>query len=61
MRHHVPQDAGSDVSGSWGKPRLRDAGVVEARLCDWADELRFVGNDAAHDLSFSVTKEEARD
>ncbi|MFY9726779.1 MAG: DUF4145 domain-containing protein [Bryobacteraceae bacterium] len=41
--------------------RLRDAGIVEARLCDWADELRFVGNDAAHDLSFNVTKEDARD
>lgn len=41
--------------------RLRDAGVVEARLCDWADELRMVGNDAAHDLSLTVSKEDARD
>lgn len=41
--------------------RLRDAGKVEARLCDWADELRLFGNDATHDLSCQVSKEDARD
>ena len=41
--------------------RLRDAGVVEARLCGWADELRTVGNDAAHDLQLNISKEDARD
>lgn len=40
---------------------LRDAGVVEERLCNWADELRIVGNDAAHDLLLSISKEDARD
>jgi hypothetical protein len=41
--------------------RLRDGGVVEARLCAWADELRMVGNDAAHDLLLNISKEDARD
>lgn len=41
--------------------RLRDAGKVEERLCIWADELRIVGNEAAHGLSLNISKEDARD
>jgi hypothetical protein len=41
--------------------RLRDSGKIEAKLYDWASELRMVGNDAAHDLSMDVSKDDARD
>jgi hypothetical protein len=41
--------------------RLRDSGKIEAKLYDWANELRMVRNDAAHDLSVVVSKDDARD
>lgn len=41
--------------------RLRDTGKIEAKLYEWANELRLVRNDAAHDLSAPVSKEDARD
>lgn len=40
---------------------LRDSGRIEARLYDWADELRLVGNDAAHDLDIRISKDDAVD
>jgi hypothetical protein len=40
---------------------LRDMGVIEGRLFDWADELRLVGNEAAHDVNVQVGPEDARD
>lgn len=41
--------------------RLRDTGKIEAKLYDWANELRLLRNDAVHDLSAAVSKDEARD
>lgn len=41
--------------------KLRDAGRIEARLYEWADELRLVGNDAAHDFEREISKTDAVD
>jgi len=41
--------------------KLRDDGVIEKRLFEWADSLRLVGNEAAHDVESEVHKEDARD
>lgn len=41
--------------------KLRDDGVIEKRLFEWADSLRDVGNEAAHDMAEEVPKEDARD
>jgi hypothetical protein len=41
--------------------RLRESGKIEAKLHDWADELRLVRNDAAHELSGAFSKDDARD
>jgi hypothetical protein len=41
--------------------KLRDSGRIEARLYEWADELRLVANDAAHDLEVRISKQDAVD
>ena len=41
--------------------QLRDSGRIEARLCSWAEGLRLVGNDAAHDLHLCISKQDALD
>lgn len=41
--------------------RLRDAGTLDPRLFEWADALRVVGNDAAHDVHAAVSREDALD
>lgn len=40
---------------------LRDAGVIEPRLVEWAHAVRLAGNDAAHDIEVQATESEARD
>jgi len=40
---------------------LRDSNRIEARLYEWAEGLRLVGNDAAHDLHPRITKQDALD
>jgi hypothetical protein len=35
--------------------------VIDARLLEWADELRIIGNDAAHDLDAIISHDDARD
>lgn len=40
---------------------LRASGRIEAKLYEWADELRLVGNDAAHDLNIQISKQDAVD
>lgn len=40
---------------------LRDTGVIDARLYEWADELRLFGNDAAHDVTVEISGPDARD
>ncbi len=40
---------------------LRDAGQIDQKLLAWADELRLIGNDAAHDLDVVIEQADARD
>lgn len=40
---------------------LRDRGIIENRLFEWADALRISGNEAAHDVAVTVSQEDARD
>lgn len=40
---------------------LRERGVVEQRLYEWAEALRDAGNDAAHDVNVTVSREDASD
>jgi hypothetical protein len=40
---------------------LKEQGIIEARLFEWADALRMSGNEAAHDLSVSIPSDDARD
>lgn len=40
---------------------LKEKGVIEGRLFEWANELRLVGNDAAHDVAVQVMPQDARD
>ena len=41
--------------------KLKDEGVIEHRLYEWADALRIVGNEAAHDVKVQVSAQDARD
>lgn len=52
-----------ESSGSLQKRliRLRDKGDVEPKLYSWADELRLIGNDAAHDFKTCISKDDAHD
>lgn len=52
------------ASGRTLKAKLDDLqkkGVIDTRLLEWADQLRVVGNDAAHDLDLVIDKDDARD
>ncbi len=40
---------------------MRDAGIIENRLFDWADALRISGNEAAHDVAVNVNAADATD
>jgi hypothetical protein len=40
---------------------LKEKGVIEQRLFEWADALRISGNEAAHDVNVSVAADDARD
>lgn len=40
---------------------LKDKGVIENRLFEWADALRISGNEAAHDVNVTTSGEDARD
>ena len=41
--------------------KLRDSGIIVPQLYEWADALRLVGNDAAHDLDICISKQDAVD
>jgi hypothetical protein len=41
--------------------KMRDQGLIEARLFEWADGLRLAGNDAAHDAAETMSREDAKD
>jgi hypothetical protein len=40
---------------------MKETGVIENRLYEWADALRISGNEAAHDVSTNVSREDAKD
>jgi hypothetical protein len=40
---------------------LAVSGTIDSRLKDWAHGVRLLGNEAAHDVDASVSKEDARD
>lgn len=40
---------------------LRARGEIEGRMLDWADSLREVGNDAAHQPGRRISQDDARD
>ncbi|NOT08018.1 MAG: DUF4145 domain-containing protein [Gemmatimonadales bacterium] len=41
--------------------KMRDKGLIESRLFEWADGLRLAGNDAAHDAAETLTRDDAKD
>jgi len=41
--------------------KLKEMGIIEQRLHEWADQLRIAGNEAAHDVDINVSLEDARD
>lgn len=44
-----------------GLKQMREAGQLDPELYKWADELRAVGNEAAHDFNETITKQTALD
>ena len=40
---------------------LKALGLIDQRILDWSHEIRSIGNDAAHDISLVISKEDARD
>jgi hypothetical protein len=40
--------------------RLQKNGQIDDRLLTWADELRIIGNDAAHDLDINIVQVDAQ-
>ena len=41
--------------------KLKQNGVIEARLFEWAEALRILGNEAAHGVSTSISRQDALD
>jgi hypothetical protein len=41
--------------------KLRDDGIIEERLFEWAEELRLSGNEAAHDVNVTISAADATD
>jgi hypothetical protein len=40
---------------------LKESGTIENRLFEWAEELRTMGNQAAHGVELAISAEDARD
>ena len=40
---------------------LRDEDKIDKNLFDWANQLRLIGNDAAHDFNIKITSHDAKD
>lgn len=41
--------------------KLRDDGVIDRRLFEWAEQLRLFGNEAAHDVHVTIAAPDASD
>jgi hypothetical protein len=44
-----------------GLRELKEKGLIENRLYEWADALRMSGNEAAHDVNVTTSAQDARD
>lgn len=44
-----------------GLKKMRDEGIIENRLYEWADALRVSGNEAAHGVGSTTSAQDARD
>ena len=40
---------------------LFESGQIDQKLFEWADQLRLIGNDAAHDLDVRIEQDDAKD
>ena len=40
---------------------LKDKGIIENRLYEWAEALRISGNEAAHDVNVTTSAADAKD
>ena len=41
--------------------KMRDSGTIDSRLFEWADELRLSGNEAAHGVDLTFSRQDAQD
>jgi len=41
--------------------QMKDQGIIERRLYEWADALRISGNEAAHSVNVTISAQDARD
>lgn len=41
--------------------KLKQENIIDNKLFEWADKLRIIGNDAAHDIEVNITMEDASD
>ena len=40
---------------------MKEKGIIENRLYEWADTLRISGNEAAHGVNLQVSQQDAKD
>ncbi len=40
---------------------MKENGIIENRLYEWADILRITGNEAAHEVNVHLSQQDARD
>lgn len=40
--------------------QLKEKGIIESRLFEWAEALRMFGNEAAHDVNITFSREDAK-
>ena len=58
----ITEELGASDRNLFGRIRsLRDSGQINGKLAEWADGLRLIGNDAAHDLQIQLGQQDARD
>jgi hypothetical protein len=41
--------------------KMRSAGIIDSRLFEWANALRISGNEAAHGVATTFSREDAQD
>jgi hypothetical protein len=44
-----------------GLKEMKDKGIIESRLFEWAEALRISGNEAAHDVNVTISSQDAKD